>query len=906
MVSRKKSIIYWQIGIVLFIIIVLTSFSDLIVEYLWLDGLGYSQVFWKIKETQSLLFLGAFLIALGYIGGNIRFITKDIRPLHINLGQRPDGQPSIVHINPKRVKVILYGLAIIMGAIFAFGWSFQWNNFFRFAHAQPFGVTDPIFDIDASFYVFSLPFIESVQDSLSFLVFFVTAIIIIYHLSSGGITLSKWKSNTNLQTVTGAHRQVFTNISIWMFLLAWGFYLDRYHLLYKNNDLIYGANYTDIHVLLPVFWVMGIGCVLLAIYALIQNYRYRIKQFIWGAMGLLGIGIVGQIILPGIVQNFTVDPSQFSMEKPYLKNNIHYTRIAYNLDDVVVKDYNATDTVTLDQIMEHQAAIKNIRIWDQNLTVDTYKQLQEIRLYYEFYNIDLDRYHTDEGYRQVLISARELTPTLPPKAQTWVNQRLQYTHGFGIVMSPTTQKTEEGSPVFYIKDIPPRSNIGIQVEEPAIYYGETEGGYKLVNTKISELDYPRGDKNVYTHYKGEGGVSLDSFLEQLLFAWHFSDFNIMLTNYVREGSKIQFWRAVRTRVQKIAPFLTLDDDPYMVLSEGKLYWIQDAYTTASQYPYAEPYDGRYNYNYIRNSVKVVVDAYQGTVNFYVSNPLDPVVQVYDEIFPEMFQPLSEMPGTLKQHVKYPKELFKIQLEKFSVYHMTDPRVFYNQEDLWERPIETYGGEQIRMQPYYLLGILPDDKKLQYMLISPMTPKNRDNMISWMVVKSDFPDYGQIINYELPKEQLFLGPAQIEAKINQNTTISRQLSLWDQRGSKVIRGNLMVIPVENSFLYVEPVFLFSTSINMPQLKRVIATTGTNVVMEPTLNQAILSLYGKTTLSPASKDDTDRAAQEIIEKIAPQLEEVKALWQEMQNALQKGNWEQFGKKMEEINGLIEEAE
>lgn len=902
MASERKFKLFWRVCIVLFLIIVIASFSDLIVKYLWLNGLGYSALFWKIKQTQLLLFFGALVISLLYIGVNIYFIAKRIKPLYFNIGQKPSGLPNIIHIKASKVKSILYGLSIIIGVIFAFGWSFQWNNFFRFAHSQPFGITDPLFDIDTSFYVFILPFIESVQNSLSFLVFFVTAIITFYHLTSGTISLPKWKSIKSQETPNAAHKQVFTNLSVWLLLLGWGYYLERYHLLYKHNEIVYGANYTDIHVLLPVFWIMIVGCLLLAIFAFIQNYKDQRSNFIKAVLSLVLIAIVGQAILPRIIQNVSVDPSEFSLEKPYIKNNIEYTRLAYNLDQVLVKDYNATDTLSLEQINNHQAAIKNIRIWDQNLTIDTYKQLQEIRLYYEFYNIDLDRYHTNKGYRQVLISARELTETLPKKAQTWVNQRLQYTHGYGIVMSPTTQKTNEGSPTFYIKDIPPQSNMGLQVKQPAIYYGETKSGYKLVNTKISELDFPKGDKNVYTHYKGKGGISIDGFFEQLLFAWNFSDFNILLTNYIREGSKIQFWRSVRTRVNKIAPFLTLDNDPYMVLSEGKLYWIQDAYTTASNYPYSEPYDLQYGYNYIRNSVKVVVDAYDGTVNFYVSNPKDPVAKVYQEIFPKMFQPLTAMPETLKQHVKYPKDLFKIQLQKFSIYHMTDPQVFYNQEDLWERPTETYGGQQIKMQPYYLLGILPEDKNLQYMLISPMTPKNRDNMISWMIVKSDYPNYGQIINYELPKEKLFLGPAQIEAKINQNTKISRQLSLWDQRGSKVIRGNLMVIPIENSFLYVEPVFLFSTSINMPQLKRVIATTGTNVVMEPTLNEAIYALYGKTKQPETIEDSAKVSTQKILIKLAPQLEEIKNLWQEMQDAMQNGNWEKFGIKMNEIDGLI----
>ncbi len=898
--KRRAKIFTW-IGGIVFLIIILSSFTGLIVEYLWLDEVGYSGIFWKIKKTQFLLFFIALAIALLYTGVNVHLITKKLKTLYLNLGQGPGGSPSVVSLKPKVFKVILYVLAGIISLVFAFSWAAEWNEFFRFFHSQSFDTVDPVFGKDVSFYVFSLPLLESIQNSLIFLVFVVTVFSIAYHLASGHISLTKH----HLQTGTTALKQIFTNIGIWFLLLAWGYYLDRFQILYKDNDIIYGAGYTDIHVLLPVFWIMGAASILMAVFAFIQTKRPQFKNFIKAALALFFIGIIGQGILPGLIQNYKVDPSQFSLEEPYIKNNIKYTRLAYNLDEVEVRSYNTSDTVKYNQIEAHKEAIKNVRIWDQNLTVDTYKQLQEIRLYYEFYNIDLDRYHTNEGYRQVLISARELTSDLPANAETWVNRRLQYTHGYGVVMSPSTQKTTEGSPIFYIQDIPPQSTMGLSVSQPAIYYGESGSGYKLVNTKISELDYPKGDKNVYTHYKGKGGVPIDGLFRQLLFSYQFSDINILLTDYIQEGSRIQFWRAVKKRVHKIAPFLNLDNDPYIVLSEGKLYWIQDAYTTASHYPYSAPYNRKNNY--IRNSVKVVIDAYQGSVNFYISNPNDPVLQVYKEVFPKLFKPLDQMPGTLKQHIKYPKDLFEIQLEKFSVYHMVNPRVFYNQEDLWERPVETYGGRQIQMRPYYMLGILPDEQRLQYMLISPMTPKNRDNMISWIVVKSDFPGYGQIINYELPKEKLYLGPAQIEAKINQNTEISRQLSLWDQRGSKVIRGNLMVIPIENSFLYVEPVFLFSTNINIPQLKRVIATTGSKVVMEPSLQESILALYDKKPIIPAVADSLSLIPPTLLKGIGDQqLHKVKSTWKELQEALKAGDWEEFGQKMDRINQLLKESE
>ncbi len=888
------------IGVAVLVIILTAAFSDLIVKWLWLDGLGYEQVFWTIKGTQFLLFFCSLAVALIYVLANVYFLTKKIGPLHLNLGQAPGSEPNITSFSPHQIKTILYIAGAVLGLFFAFTYSLQWNEFFRFSNAQLFGTVDPIFGNDIGFYIFSLPFIETLQNSLAFLVFLVTAFLIVFHLASGSVSFQKAQYGPTLHIGQRPRRQIFANIGLWLLLLAWGYYLERYDLLYEGGDLIYGAGYTEVSVVIPILWVMTAGCLLLAGLAFLQTYRYKISWFIKSAIGLIGIGIIGQILVPPLIQNFMVEPNELNLEKPFIKNNIKYTQLAYNLDEIKVRNYNAEDTLTYREVKTNNNAIENMRLWDQRLIVETYRQLQEIRLYYQFYNVDLDRYHTSKGYRQVLISARELETELPQQAQTWVNRHLQYTHGFGIVMSPTAKKTVQGSPVFYIKNIPPVSQIGMDVEQPAIYYGESDAEYKLVNTDIAELHYPKGDENVYNHYQGKGGVSINGFLEQLLFAWEFGDFNLLVTDYIREGSKIQFWRTVQERIHKIAPFLVLKDDPYIVLSEGKLYWIQDAYTTASNYPYAEPYRGEYNY--IRNSVKIVVDAYHGTVNFYVANENDPVLQVYRQIFPDMFRPLTEMPANLIQHIKYPKHLFKVQLELFSVYHMTDPQVFYNKEDLWERPMEFYGGQQVRMRPYYILSTLPDNEELQYLLISPMTPRNRDNMIAWVAAKSDVPDYGEVIVYELPKERLFLGPAQIEAKINQDTDISRQLSLWDQRGSSVIRGNLMVIPVEHSFLYVEPVFLISEGVNIPQLKRTIVTAGEQVVMEPTIDEAIAALYEKSlNLQPLFAQP---AAQPAVPLTSPQLERLKTLWQELQTALQNSNWEQFGQKMEEINELLDE--
>jgi uncharacterized membrane protein (UPF0182 family) len=489
-----------------------------------------------------------------------------------------------------------------------------------------------------------------------------------------------------------------------------------------------------------------------------------------------------------------------------------------------------------------------------------------------------------------MLSARELAPPLPAKARTWVNQYLQFTHGYGLVMNFVSKKGEEGLPQYIIEDIPPVSLYHLTVDRPALYYGEKTPGYRIVSTGVKEFDYPKGDKNVYTSYQGTGGIPLDSPWKRALFAWTRSDINILLTSYLGPESRIQIWRTVQERVAKIAPFLQLDSDPYLVLSEGKLYWIQDAYTVSDRFPYSEPYGRSFSkLNYIRNSVKVVVDAYEGSVGFFVADPKDPVLCCYRKAFPGLFRDFAELPEELKAHLRYPEDLFVIQADIYRTYHMTAPQVFYNQEDLWAFPQEKYAGAATEMRPYYILMRLPGTQELQYLLMTPFTPNNRDNMIAWMAAKCDFPQYGQVLVYQLPKERLTFGPIQVEAMIDQNTLISEQLSLWDQRGSRVIRGNLIVIPIDNAFLYVEPVYLTAEGANIPQLKRVTVISGNKVVMAPTLHQAIEALFGAPqpevvrTTAPSELNPLTRAREDL---------------KKAEEAMRQGKWEAFGKAMQEL--------
>jgi uncharacterized membrane protein (UPF0182 family) len=523
-----------------------------------------------------------------------------------------------------------------------------------------------------------------------------------------------------------------------------------------------------------------------------------------------------------------------------------------------------------------------------------YQQAQEIRLYYQFYQADVDRYHLPDGYHQVMLSARELSAQLPAEAQTWVNQELQFTHGYGLVMSFVSKTVGGGFPQYVLENIPPESAYGLPINQPSIYYGESMPGYRIVATGAKEFDYPKGNQNVYTSYEGTGGIPLDSLWKRLLFAWTQSDINILFTSYLRPESRIQMWRRVGERVEQIAPFLRLDHDPYAVVSEGKLYWIQDAYTVADHFPYSSPYAAGFEegLNYIRNSVKVVVDMYDGTVRFYVMDPNDPVLAVYRRAFPGVFLDLNQLSADLKTHLRYPEDLFSIQADQYRTFHMTLPQVFYNREDLWVLPKETYAGNVAPMQPYYILMKLPGSGQLEYLLMTPFTPQKRDNMISWVAARCDFPEYGKMLFYQLPKEKLIYGPMQIEAMIDQNTTISQQLTLWDQRGSRVIRGNLIAVPIENSFLYVVPVYLTAAGTNFPQLKRVIVISGDKVAMEPTLDEAIQSVFG--TQQP-QKGAPARSG-------TPELGQARTQFDEAQKAMQQGDWEKFGKAMEALKRLL----
>ncbi|HOL17983.1 MAG TPA: UPF0182 family protein, partial [Bacillota bacterium] len=621
---------------------------------------------------------------------------------------------------------------------------------------------------------------------------------------------------------------------------------------------------------------------------------------------LVGVSLLGGGVFPAAMQSFVVEPREFALEKEYLQHNINFTRRAYGLDSFKTRNYPAREALAWEDLLENSGTITNVRLWDYRPLHDTLNELQAIRLYYRFHDVDIDRYTVGGQYRQVMLAARELDKKrLAEQAQTWVNLHLQYTHGYGLAMSPVNEVSPEGLPRYFIRDIPPATAEGLNLEQPSIYFGELTDDYVIVNTKTPEFHYATaGDENEFTEYDGDGGIPLNSFFRRLLFALKFGEYRIAVSGELTGESRVLFDRDINTRVRKLAPFLRYDGDPYLVIDDGRLFWIQDAYTTTDRYPYATPYG---NFNYIRNSIKVVIDAYHGTVGYYIVDPDDPLAASYSRIFPDLFKPFAEMPAGLVQHFRYPEDLFNIQARVATLYHVTDPNVFYTREDLWAIPNETYEDREQPMEPYYTILQLPGYEQPELVLILPFTPDKRNNMIAWMVARCDQPNYGQVELFLFPKERVVLGPKQVENRIDQSPEISSQLTLWSQAGSRVIRGNLLVLPIDDSLLYVEPVYLRAEGGGLPELARVIVVFQETVVMEETFDRALTRIFGAREDLPPSvpEEEPPQLPEEPVdEELAGLIRRAQAVFAEALQRQREGDWSGYGSKIAELEQILEE--
>ncbi|MDI6401242.1 UPF0182 family protein [Balneolaceae bacterium ANBcel3] len=905
--------------LILIPVLLLIMASSQIMEWLWLNELGYSHIFIVLKSTRVLLFIGALVLSFLYLKANFRLLAKHQASntfFSLAIGNMNLSIPA--KTQEKWIGRIMTLVAVFISAIFSAGMMLRWDDVLRFIHNKPFGHTDPVFGLDISFFMFQLPFLDFLQSAFTALAFFVTLLLAIIYFVTDMISA---RPGENFRAAKGVLTHIKVNGALWLFFLGIGFFLSRYDLLYREDGVVFGAGYTHIVIEMPALVLLSVLCFLLAILLIISIWVRMPKVLAgFGALAIV-VFIGGRFLLPTAVQQLYVAPNELTVETPYIENNIHMTRLAYGLNNVREVDYDAEGEIAANDIRDNQKLIENIRLWDHRLLIQTYRQLQEIRPYYQFNTIGIDRYIIDQERQQVMLAGRELSPRLPDGSNSWLNRHLQYTHGYGIAISPVNQTNRQGEPVYLSRDLPPVTHPDIHIDNAAIYYGKYSYDYHIVNTRTEELHYPGRDGNVYHHYTGTGGIPVSGFFKRLLFSWYFSDINILLSDYILPESRLQVWRGVQDRIDRIAPFLQLDEDPYLVVHDGRLVWIQDAYTTSSRFPYSEPHR---SINYIRNPVKVVVDAYDGSVDFYIIDDSDPIVQIYASIFPGLFKTADEVPESLDHHFRYPVNLFETQLEVYSRYHMTQPRIFYNDEDRWRRPFEHYAGRRVTMEPYYVLGNLPDRQldDLEFKLISPLTPEGRNNMIGWMAARSDPEYYGELVVFRLPKDRLIFGPAQIESRIDQDPEISRQLALWDQRGSRVIRGNLLVIPIENSFIYVEPVFLLADRDDIPQLQRVIVSVGDQISMQPTIQAAMLDLFGED--ARFLDVDVDLVSvpsdEELLEEMeAPlpvqdpmvpqpgdysqeQLDEIRSLWGELREAMRDENWGRYGEILDELDQLL----
>jgi uncharacterized membrane protein (UPF0182 family) len=804
-------------------------------EWLWFGEVGYRPAFWVPVLSGAAVGLAAALAVFLILFLNVRPLLR-LRPVPKVIDLRSAGGRTYRQIasrlRPPAITAIAAGVISLLAGRAAAG---SWLVFQMWLHRVPFGVPDPVFGRDIGFYVFTLPAYSAVYEWL-FAWLFVALLVVAagYYLDLAPLLMrGVWAIPRGVRV----HLAVLTGLLL--LLRAAGFWLDAFGLLYSPRGVVYGAGYTDLHATLPALRLLTALAATAGLLMLLSPWLRTLRTAVAGLAVMLLVWILGTGIYPSLVQQFEVAPSELDRESPYISRGIEATLRAFGLDQVQEQAFPATVGLTAAAVQQNRGVLDNVRLWDYRPLLTTYAQLQSLRLYYTFTSVGIDRYAVGGREQQVMLSARELDlGRLSPEARTWVNDHLVFTHGYGLVMSPVNRISGEGLPDFYIKDIPPRSPVGLAVSRPELYYGLLASNYVVVNTRTKELDYPQGEQNVYATYGGRGGVPLSAPLARFAFAARFGDSQLLLSSDVTPASRVMIHREVRERVAHIAPLLTFDRDPYLVLVDGRLFWIVDAYTTTSAYPYSRPSSG---VNYIRNSVKVAVDAYDGSVRFYVLDPTDPLIRAYREIFPGLFQPASAAPPALAAHFRYPEDMFTIQAQVYSTFHMRDPRVFYNREDVWAFPNELFSGSPQALEPYYVNLKLDPARGVEFALILPFTPTGKDNMVAWMAGRSDQPNYGRLLVYRFPKDRTVFGPMQIEARINQDPTISSQLTLWNQLGSQVIRGNLLVVPVADALLYIEPLYLQAAGSALPELKRVIVAYGTQIAMEPTLEAALARIF-----------------------------------------------------------------
>jgi len=872
------------------------AFVRWITDWWWFREIGYQAVFWREILTRGVVFLlvGTGTALLLYL--NLRAAQRGLlaQPLVFTIGQ---GQPSI-NLNPLLRRITLPA-ALAMGVLAGLAMTPLWDTLLKAWNGATVGRVDPVFGRDLGFYLFSLPALSAALGLLSGLVTLALLLVLPLYWVRGELALR----GRNLETGPRAGSHLAVLGAAWFALAAIRLWLvDSSNLLYSSTGPLFGASYTDLHARLPALRASALVALVGAALLLIGAFRGRLGRFALWAVGLyLGVGLVGRGLVPLVMQKLVVAPTELTRETPYLRHHIAATREAWGLDGVEVRELTGDTALSLADIRANAATIENVRLWDRDPLLKTFGQLQEIRTYYDFIAVDDDRYWIDGRYRQVLLSPRELNAGSLP-TRTFINEHLTFTHGMGITLSPVNQVTPEGLPVLFVKDLPPSSSVSLRVTRPQIYYGELANEYVFTGTRQREFDHPAGETNVYEAYEGRGGVRVGNLLRRSLLAARFGSSKILFSQDITSASRVLYHRDIRVRARKALPFLSFDRDPYIVVAEdGTLQWILDAYTTSDRYPYSQRLPS--GVNYMRNSVKVVIDAYHGTVRAHASDPADPVLQTWSRIFPGLILPLDSMPADLRTHIRYPDELYTIQAGLYTIYHMEEPVDFYHREDQWQIPVVARPDESVPFMRHIVMR-LPEESAAEFIYMVPFTPRGKDNLAAWMVARNDGAFYGQLVVYRLSRQSLVFGPQQITNRINQDTEIARQVSLWDQRGSQVIRGDLLVIPIEQSLVYVQPLYLQAEGGRIPELKRVIVAYQNQVVMEETLDLALAALFGGRVLPPdralAAAEPTAPAAATAQGDL---IVEARRRYQAALTAQREGDWARYGEELRRLGELLD---
>ena len=890
--GRSRQAIRVLLVLILLVLIVFPAMMRLATDLFWFREIGYQRVFATELLTKLLLFVIVAIVTYALLALNLRFARRGSPPVNVFSGQVPESLIELIERLPRLTTPAAAVFAVLAGI----SASAAWMTVLQFFNGAPFGATDPVFNRDIGFYTFVLPALGMALGLLSTLVVLAALLSGFVYLVRGDIRPPN--PRISLSPRASAHLGVLV-IAFLVLAAARIWVVQIPELLYSSTGPFIGASYADLKAQRPGLHVTAVVALLGAVFVGVGIVRRRVLPAVSIALiAYFVVGFIGRSIYPAAIQRLVVAPTELGRERPYIQNHIRATRLAWGIDSVVTGDLPGDVALTLDDIRNNGPTIENVRLWDREPLLQTFGQLQEIRTYYDFISVDDDRYVIDGRYRQVLLSARELnTAALPTRS--FINDHLTFTHGMGITLAPVNQVTAEGLPVLFVKDLPPVTTGDLAVKRPQIYYGELTNEYAIVGTRLPEFDHPSGEANITAAYEGRGGVPL-TFWRRATLAWHFASLKLLLSGDISSSSRILYRRNIAERASRALPFVRLDGDPYLVLTDaGELMWIIDAYTSTTRYPYAARLaDGT---TYMRNSVKITVDAYHGTVKAYIADPNDPLIRTQSRIFPGILEPLSAMPEDLRRHLRYPEDLYRAQTVLYTTYHMTEPELFYHREDQWQIP----SVDDRQRNPFmrHIVMRLPDEQNAEYIFMTPFTPRQKDNLAAWMVARNDGEHYGKLLVYRFPKQSLVFGPRQIVNRINQDTEIARQITLWDQRGSEVIRGELLVIPIEKSLIYVQPLYLRAEGGQIPELKRVVVAHQNQVVMAETLESGLALLFGGSSARPpVSAADTTAAPATAAGVDATLLRQVRDAYDRAIAAQRAGNWAQYGEEMNRLGELL----